>query len=249
MENSKRLIFIYFLLGADASVWSNEIRTVDQLTAARETMIKNEFSRSTGNKIVLSDKEENVNEIIMKLKKEEIRAGFLHPETWPTSSPLTQILEIARKSKLFSIIQSMPKGGILHGHDSAIGSTETFIKLTHIPNAWICFIDAETVTFTFSKDSPIDDKCDAEWQLLETLRKKGLLSDVCLVSKFSLQEEFKSTKEAWNRFHKMFKNTGGLLKYKPSFKEYVKSYLKECLDDGVQYLELRSSVKGVSFFF
>ncbi|KAL5291938.1 CECR1.2 family protein [Megaselia abdita] len=236
------VIFVCALVSVTDFGWSYQIKTVEELKNARGTLLSKEFYRSTGHNVTLDENEKIVNKIMMDLKYEEIRQGYLHPDNWVTSNPLSEVLDAINKSKLFGMIQSMPKGGILHAHDAALGSTKTFIKLTYAPHTWICFVDEDSVLFAFAKDYP-KDKCSGKWKLMETLRKAGNFSDESLIGKFSIQTKtFENTKEVWKHFIKTFVNTDNLMEYKPNFEEYVRSFLKECLDDGVQYMEIRSGV-------
>lgn len=222
------------------------ISTVDELKQVRGILLNKEFYRSTGHNITLNENEKIVNKIIMDLKYAEIKRGHLHPDNWVTSNPLSEVLDSISKSELFEMIQSMPKGGILHAHDSALGSTEAFVKLTYIPDCWICVINADNVDFAFSKEYPTRN-CTSEWKHLETLRANGSFSDDFLLDKFSFRSRnFKTSSDVWKFFTKAFFNTDNLMEYKPNFESYVKAFLRECLDDGVQYLELRSGIPEVS---
>lgn len=239
-------IFVCILFVSDFG-WTYQIETVEELKTARKTLLNKEFYRSTGHNVTLNDKEKIVNKILMDLKYEEIRQGFLHPDSWVTSNPISEVLDAVHHSKLFAMIRRMPKGGILHAHDAALGSSDTFIKLTHTPDTWICLISKDSVAFQYSKETPTDN-CSSEWQLMETLRKTGNFSDESLKGKFSIETvEFKNTKEVWEHFSTTFENTDNLMEYRPNYELYVKSYLQECLDDGVQYIEIRSGIAEVSY--
>lgn len=244
----KIVSLVCVLLGAIDFGSSYHIKTLEDLRNARGTLLSKEFYRSTGHNVTLNRNESVVNKILMNLKYDEIRQGYLHPDQWVTSNPLSEVLDAINKSKLFGLLKSMPKGGILHAHDSALGSTDTYIKLTYAPFTWICFDGEEKVMFAFSREYPTD-LCPDKWQLLEALRECGSFSDDSLINKFSIYgKEFNNTRDVWNHFLNTFENTGNLKNYQPNFVEYVRSYLKECFDDGAQYIEIRSGISEVSFY-
>lgn len=240
------MIFVYIFFSVFSFGSSVPIKTVEELKITRWTLLNKEFNRSTGHKISLNDNENAVNKILMDLKHEELRQGYLHPDKLVTSNPLSEVLAAINNSSLYHMIRKMPKGGILHAHDSALGSTKAFINLTYTEHTWICMIDEDNVLFAFSKKYPTGN-CSNKWQLMTALRKSGNFSDESLIGKFSLQTKtFTNVKDVWKHFTRAFVNTDDLMEYKPNFAQYVRSYLKECFDDGVQYLEIRTGIPKVS---
>ena len=122
----------------DNSVWQY---TLDDFKHVKASLLSEEFSMTLGYNMTLSAIEEVANDVITNIKIIEIEKGFFDPSTFIPSHHMFDKLDDIRSSQLFGIIQSMPKGGILHAHDTALGSTQIFIDLTYKPNCWICFHD------------------------------------------------------------------------------------------------------------
>lgn len=61
-------------------------------------------------------------------------------------------------------------------------------------------------------------------------------------------EQFKNGNEVWDRFQKIFTRIRSFLSYAPARKAYFKNELKEMLNDGIQYLELRGGLSKVCIF-
>lgn len=97
---------------------SNSRTPLDDYYRQRQLLIDEELDATFGSEIILSDKEKFANEIIMKAKDAEYRGGTEHPEQFIPSRHIFERLEEIKESKLFQIIRKMPKGGILHAHDT-----------------------------------------------------------------------------------------------------------------------------------
>jgi len=141
----------------------------------------------------------------------------------------------------------MPKGGVLHAHDTALCSTKYLISLTYRENLWICTADegCKAIAFRFSKEKPSQkpmEKCN--WEPMADFRERRGEDNVTqyLRRRFSMYpfSKFISNNQAWAHFMGIFILLDGLLCHAPIWAEYYYNALKEFSEDGVQYLELRS---------
>lgn len=249
------LLIFSAIYSNEALIFSNEetfkpIQNLSKFENDRKNLINYEFSKTLGYNLTLNPSEKIVNEIITKYKLEEINNGFIHPEEFVPSFRLFESLEKINNSKLFQTIKSMPKAGILHIHSSAMGSTKIFVELTYKEHCWICFRKDQNLEFKFSKEKPNNTDCCNSWELMSEYRKNGNQSQIDgeLAEKFMFtsKNNFTDINHVWNDFENLFDITGGLISYKESFLEYLEKSFQEVLNDGVQYVELRTSLSGVS---
>ncbi|BFF99499.1 adenosine deaminase 2 [Drosophila madeirensis] len=200
-----------------------------------------------GQRIRLSDKEQAANAVIMRVKKEEIKRGLLDPSKFSPGQHIFQTLKHIRKSPIFQLLKKMPKGGVLHAHDTALCSTEYLIELTYREHLWICTADegCRAIAFRFSLEKPTIETLEpCNWEPMEEFRQRRGAENVrrYLQRRFSMYpfSNFKSNNEAWTHFMGIFMLLDGLLCYAPVWGDYYYNALQEFYEDGVQYLELRS---------
>lgn len=216
----------------------------------RAMLLSHEFERTLGHNLSLTPMEEIANQVIMEAKVKEIDQHFLDPAKFPPAQSFGEAFSEIRQSPLYDLIRTMPKGGILHAHDTALGSARIMVDLTYRKFCWICFHMDGSFEFIFSLTQPVNDFCD-EWQLMEDYRRNGGMSDAELSKYFMLKttRNYTDENDVWKEFDHIFYIVYRLVGYRPNFEEYIARTLQELLDDGVQYVELRTSLREVSFLF
>ncbi|KAM8708983.1 hypothetical protein ACLKA7_015881 [Drosophila subpalustris] len=221
--------------------------TPDVYAIMREAMIKLERQYTLGSRVELSAKEQAANDVIMKEKNMEFKKGVLDPAKFVSGRRVYQVLKRIKDSRLFGILQKMPKGGILHAHDTALCSSEYLVKLTYRKDLWICTTDegCRAIAFRFAKQKPTlkaMEKCN--WEPMEEFRSRRGDENVrnYLLRRFSMYpvSTYQTNNAAWVDFMSIFILLDGLLLYAPVWRDYYYNALEELHTDGVQYLELRS---------
>ncbi|ALC44999.1 Adgf-B, partial [Drosophila busckii] len=221
--------------------------TPEAYCTLREVLVKQDRAQAFGYNVQLNEKETAANEVIMKEKLRELEKGFLDPAKFAPGHHIFEVLKEVEKSKLFAMLKTMPKGGILHAHDTALCSTEFLIRLTYRPDLWICTTDdgCKAIAFRFSKEQPtMKALSDCNWEPMCEFRQRRGEENVTkyLYRRFSMYPyaSFASNNEAWNHFMGIFMLLDGLLLHAPVWADYYYNALQELKADGVQYLELRS---------
>lgn len=236
---------------------SNDV--LDEYYQNRRDFIDSEVEFSFGSDIILNEKENLANKIVMKAKEDELQIGFQDSHRFTPSRHIFEVLDVIKESKLFRIIQKMPKGGILHIHEMAMCSPDYLVQLTYWPNLWQRTSNgSDTVEeFQFAREQPKANKNDTIWRLVNDARTAMGASnyDESLRKRFTLYDpdvnprvQFNDLDEVWKRFEEIFTLSYSLLVYKPVRKEYFKGTLEAMLEDGVQYLEIRGGLLKVFIF-
>uniref|UniRef100_A0A667YS09 adenosine deaminase n=1 Tax=Myripristis murdjan TaxID=586833 RepID=A0A667YS09_9TELE len=212
----------------------------------RDMLMRQEVSRQTGGRVILTAAEQRLDAYLHRLKQQEMSAAQFPPAVhFFKAKPLIQ------SSPVFSLLRKMPKGGALHIHHSSLVSVEWLVKnVTYRPHCYICFTWDNSVRFLFSSRQPFPRWDCFYWQLLETLRAKmGDCTDFdnSLIQNLTLFTEdpdtaYPSQDIVWEKFEKAFISAAGLITHAPVLKDYFYRGLEELHQDNVMYLELRSGL-------
>lgn len=261
MKVPAAILFLHLILNSEAcNRDDNEVKTLtnkriplDVYTKTRQALISYEQSHEFGSAVTLNDQESAANTIIMKAKNKEINEGLISPHTFNPSHHLFSVLDQISKSKLFQILKKMPKGGVLHAHDTALCSTDFLIQTTYRENLWACQVNSNliVIAFRFSIKQPgIVTAQNCTWTEMRKIREThgNNVVDKYLRMQFTMypKEKFEDNNAAWQRFMNIFLLLDGLLLYYSVWVDYYKNALKEFYDDGVQYLEFRTTLPSVS---
>jgi len=76
----------------------------------RQVLIDDHRHRALGADVPLTEKEQQLNAILMDYKNEELTRGFLNPFNFTPSRHFFEVLKTVETSPLFQLIRQMPKG-------------------------------------------------------------------------------------------------------------------------------------------
>lgn len=212
----------------------------------RNYLLQKELKLMLGSDIVLSDNEEKANKLFMKLKNNELEYGFNYPQHFNFSKHFFEYKDVVKKSELFKLIQKMPKGAVLHAHDTGILGPDYVLSITYWDDLYVCF-EEENILFLFSRNVPTS-SCETVWQVMKEARyASGNVEkfDAKLRERFTLvvedpNEIYTDINLVWSKFQKYFITTTSLFTYKPVWEQYFYDTLKALRADNIMYLELRS---------
>uniref|UniRef100_A0A336LUY4 Adenosine deaminase n=1 Tax=Culicoides sonorensis TaxID=179676 RepID=A0A336LUY4_CULSO len=215
--------------------------------AQREAILNEESTRYLGSDLVLNAKENEVNKILMKNKSDEISKGFKDPASFAPAKHFFDALDDIKASKVFQILKKMPKGGVLHCHDTALLSTDKIVEFTYRDNLWVCGDIFKTVPrFIFSKDKPPKVEGQNDWIKVskERLQYGANDYDKAMRNLFTLYsddavEKYRDINAMWSKFMELFAALDPIVGYVEVWKDYYYETLKEFYNDGVTYLEFR----------
>ncbi|VVD00795.1 unnamed protein product [Leptidea sinapis] len=221
-------------------------KSFSKLISERETLLKNELKMMLGSDLVLSDSEQQANDVIMKLKRRELDYGFRNPQYFNFSKHFFEYKDDIKRSELFQIVKAMPKGAVLHAHDTAIQNQDYVVSLTYWQDLYVCFLE-DNILFLFSKEKP-NEKCPTQWQLMKDARySSGNVEkfDAHLKQYFTLViddpvQDYDNINAVWSKFQHYFIATSPLFCYKPIWEQYFYDALKAFRNDNVMFVEIRS---------
>lgn len=230
--------------------------TIDAYLAERQKLLDAEHGAGfESDTPPLNRREQLANDIIMAAKQDELDAGFADPQSFAPAQHFFDAYDQIRASKLFKIIRRMPKGGLLHGHDTGLASIDFLVSVTYRANLWQRS-DPETgliVEFRFAREAPqMTDKKSGSWMRTSDERQRcgAVLFDRFMRKHFTMRTDkpraqFKDINEVWKKFMSLFILVEPLVTYVPVWRDYYAQTLKEALEDNVQYVEFRGLLPAV----
>lgn len=197
--------------------------------------------------VQLSTAEINVDRWLGRVRADET-AHFVAAASFPPSQMFFHARPGIESSRLFPIFQRMPKGGLLHLHESSCGRCE--FVLAHIVRRADCFIwwsddarDGQRGRLKFSPMPPGDDGAITGFfrfeDLEERLRARGGVLREELRRRYMLDATDAAAGDIWAAFAAWFDLMAELLRYRPVMREYLRDAFQTLHEDGIGHVELR----------
>ncbi|MGH1518000.1 adenosine kinase [Chryseobacterium sp. JK1] len=178
-------------------------------------------------------------------KLQQIRKQFL-AETEKQKIPLynhsfTQLKSLIESSKLFEVIQAMPKGSLLHTHSGGITDVKWVISTAKGYKECYVYDQEDNKDFIFGqlgffkeREVPkgfvnLKDKLSSHPEFEKELQELLILK----------RDQLCDYSDYWIEFEKRFKRISLLLSYRPFFKQYYLKGFQDLAKDKVQNVEIR----------
>ncbi|KAK5640478.1 hypothetical protein RI129_011289 [Pyrocoelia pectoralis] len=224
------VVFLFLIVSAQGDYFAD-----------RDAFIKEEASEMLGGSIQLTEKEEKVNRILMQYKFREMDAGFQNPRNFAPSQHFFQARRLIDNSNVFKLIQTIPKGALLHGHDVCLVSSDYLYALTYRENLYACTVNGR-LRMKFFESGRQDNTCN--WNLINVLRIIDPSYDRWLRSQINLytthpKQRYPNINDVWETFESIIFSVLELLTYRPVFEEYFYQVLQDLYDDNVMYMDFR----------
>ncbi|XP_015433614.1 PREDICTED: adenosine deaminase CECR1-like [Dufourea novaeangliae] len=214
----------------------------------RTQILEYEERMMLGGSLSLNHDERAANDVLMHAKRKELEHGFKDLKKFAPGWSFLSAKKDIDKSKIFHFLRRMPKGAVLHAHDTSMVSTDyIFQNITYRDNLYVCEIDG-TVKLQFFEKPPNETSC--HWELLKDVRKhpdraknvdkkiKNGMSMVCS----DPNETYPDLTKAWKKFSDIFGFMKPIVTFRPVYEDHFLRALEELYEDNVMYLELRSTL-------
>lgn len=225
---------------------SRDLLSNEDYATRRKKLLVDMHSRSFSGEITLSAAETNADHFLSLTRSNET-AAYKISGTFPPSKLFFEARTNIEQSRLFPILKKMPKGGLLHVHDSSSGRCE--FVLTNILRRSDCFIywstnlgDSSLGLVTFTNAPPANNGVTgffAANALRERLRQQGVDLDEKLRLRYMLDGADPRTPDIWSAFANWFCLLPTLVQYRPVFQDYLRDAFKTWHDDGISHVEIR----------
>lgn len=223
------------------------------------------FWNETCGSYKLSDQENKLNEKMETIRAAERTASCEgdKKKIYPAAIPFYSIKEDIKRSTLFKVFQNMPKGSLLHVHSSAALSPEGFRDLLEQWGYWhpaqSSIKESHSQALYVLWNEPVPSKWQKgtlfyQWFLNEYTGNDSLeLFASCVPLNQVIEDEtfwqmliFTNRVEnspcRWDELNAMFSRTSNLLEDIDFYREYHRRFFLECIDDKIDYVEMRSGL-------
>ncbi|XP_076449533.1 adenosine deaminase 2-like isoform X1 [Babylonia areolata] len=228
------------------------VHTSDTYLEKRRHVVELEQSMRLGARQMLNEKERLVNQHLMAWKQAEVNDSLWEGRPFLPELHFFHARPLFDSSPVFRFIRSMPKGGNLHVHFGATVSLGWFVSnVTYRPHCYVCRPDPHGAPFFRFFLPPPPSQPECPWRLVAEERQAYTNPhqyDFDLAQNLSLLVQdpataYPSIRAVWQRFEPYFMGVLPAVNYRPVFTSYLWQTMKEALDDGVLYLELRFTVE------
>uniref|UniRef100_A0A182N9L1 Adenosine deaminase n=1 Tax=Anopheles dirus TaxID=7168 RepID=A0A182N9L1_9DIPT len=245
----KRVIAFLLLLRC-SKVQSMTLAGTKSYEELRAAIVDAENKYGLGGKVFLNSDELRADRVLRTMKQAELQspnrglpAAGMH---FFDAKPLIE------SSAVFKVLKLMPKGAVLHLHNSAAVSSNWVIKnLTYRQEAKLCQLE-ERYYFTVRS---LHNCPDNQTRSIHSIRAEQQQNDtdafdIWLESLINMKmkptrNRSASIDELWLDFESCFDAIKGFLQYKPFFEAYHWQLLHEFHSDNVYHIELRMSFARV----
>jgi adenosine deaminase CECR1 len=198
----------------------------------KEQLLAKKASMRFSADIQLTSDEKKV-DTLLKVLGNQIKS-----ETYnPVNDEFFKVVHDLKKSKLYSCLDKMPKGGLHHLHTGSTPSAEFYVSLTYDQN---CYYDLEKKIFKVSAQEvtePQFTRCSelrAGWSSPEEFDAM-LLKDINM----SKEECEGSEREIWAKFEHKFQMMSDINRYHEYFRRTIYEILFKCAKQNLFVVELR----------
>lgn len=176
-------------------------------------------------------------------------SGFITGSSFLPSHNFMAVIPRIEKSEVFKILRDMPKGGVLHAHETAIASLDYRLNnLTYRENLYVC---DENNTLQLKFFNKTDDTCD--WKLLSEVRQDPARADainerirrsLTMITE-NPKSVYTTVDKAWQKFDSIFAFMRNLVSYRPVYEDLYYRNLQEFYEDNIIYAEIRSTLSSL----
>uniref|UniRef100_A0A0C9QAH8 Adenosine deaminase n=1 Tax=Fopius arisanus TaxID=64838 RepID=A0A0C9QAH8_9HYME len=219
--------------------------TTPNYWALRNRILQDEEVKSIGGDLPFEGEEFIANERLMFHKKTEISKAFLNPDEFLPARNFLEAFGDIEKSKVFQIIQKLPKGAVLHVHHKAMVHADWIYNATFRDNLYVCENNGKLLLHFFRTPPR-----SCNWHLLEDLRKNrnvaqsinDRISKAMTMIVENPQEVYSHIDVGWNKFEEIFDFVTPVIGYRPVAEDHFYQGLKESYDDNILYLEIKTGI-------
>ncbi|KAH8407175.1 hypothetical protein KR222_009972, partial [Zaprionus bogoriensis] len=220
---------------------------------ARQAVLNAEEQLMTGGRTTLNSQEARVDDLFMQYKLGELAQGFRNAEQNAAAMHFFKAKPLIDRSQVFKFLQQMPKGAVLHLHNTAAVSSKWVVRnMSYMPGMLRC-TDAEGRSLLTFRRAPKEHGCASQYVRVADERKASIdpaLYDENFERLINLytpvpELEYPTITAVWTKFQDMFNTLTEAIYYLPAFRAYHWQLLEELYNDNVMYAELRISLRQI----
>ena len=237
------LVFILFCWSCQSPELQNEDHAIEDLELKKEAWRTQNQEKRFSATIKLSAEEE-----LVQGKLESLRTSMLDAyradRFFPTAQNFFKVKSHIEQTELFHLLKKMPKGGLLHAHDLALGSADYIVEdVIAREHAYVFWAEKDEIyikgQLQFFKENEVPKGFESPQKLASqnpNFRKE--LYDLLTFDAWTAPDSVL----IWKEFEKMFQRRIGYVNYRPVFTDFFCAAFDSLLKDNIQHVELRSII-------
>jgi adenosine deaminase CECR1 len=178
------------------------------------------------------------------------RMRFLHRHAAEPDRPFSMSFMALRDElahdDLYQTLKKMPKGGMLHIHATATGDTSWIVDRALSETECYIYWGARGGIYALGQLAFFNGEAVPEgWLRISDLKQSRADLRGELIALYTLGPEDAACPDIWEEFEAIFQRIDGFLSYRSIFVDYYTHAFERLAEDGVQFVELRTSVDSV----
>ncbi|EDV90681.1 adenosine deaminase 2 [Drosophila grimshawi] len=227
-----------------------EQKTALSYEKARQAVLNAEEQLMTGGRTELSNQESKVDDLFMQYKLGELAQGFRNADQNAAAMHFFKAKPLIDRSAVFKFLQQMPKGALLHVHNTAAVSSKWVVQnMSYMPGLLRCTTAEGRSRLTFRRAIK-EHGCTSQYVYVADERRNSIdpaMYDENFERLINLytpvpELEHPTITVVWNKFQGMFDTLRDAIYYLPAYRAYHWQLLEELYNDNVMYAELRISL-------
>lgn len=210
----------------------------------RESWIIENGKLNFSHKIVLNDNEKKldayIKKLVVELKNEFLTSSQFYPAQLFSDSKFK-----IEATELFQLLKSMPKGGMLHIHVFATGDAARLIQMACSYNDTYIYLSNDGAFLIGSMAVYSEGKVPSGFYSMKEQAKKDPLFIPKVVEMITLTTQDASSSNPWNKFNDCFHRLNNLFNSQPLFIEFYTDAFSSLAEDGIDFVELRTTFSRV----
>ncbi len=211
----------------------------------RERLIQADSVFAFSADVHLSPEEKDADAVLNALRASYLKRFAAQPDL-PFRTPFASSRQEIRETGLHRALRAMPKGGMLHIHATATGRVEWIVdRALSMPECQIFWEETNETNVHGQLGVFPAGPAPKGWILLSGLKARRPDLRRELVELYTLGPEELGVPDVWKEFEAIFWRIDGFVSYRPVFLAYYLDAFETLARDGVQFLELRTSLDPV----
>ena len=191
-------------------------------------------------KVRLSPAEVQLNQL-MQIEQRQLLDHYRQTHFFPPARDFYQSKQHIEGTKIFTVLRQMPKGGILHLHQLAMGDAQWVVdKAIATPEMHVFWAESNDTYVKGQLCAYSAGKAPKGFQPTGALNARDDSFSDQLYKLITFDEDIdRDSVDIWYEFEAIFQRIYRFVTYRPIFPEYLNRGLDVLVEDGIQHVELR----------
>lgn len=221
-------------------LFSQTDQVFEQYLEQRRTLMAADSALYFDAKVRLSPAEAQLNQL-MQIEQRQLLDHYKQTHFFPPARDFYQSKQHIEGTKIFKVLRQLPKGGILHLHQLAMGDAKWVVDKAIATPEMHVFWDESNDTYVKGQLCAYSTgKAPKGFQPIGALNARDDSFSDQLYQLITFDEDIdRDSVDIWYEFEAIFQRIYRFVTYRPIFPEYLNRGLDVLVEDGIQHVELR----------